>query len=1206
MPPQDPKDDSTRRAAKLDGRSASARKPSAKGRVSRAPKTFAPSPSILEREAAPAPLSTAIADAIRGLERGDFRVRVDRAVVGAEVADALEALTERLDGLSREIARVARFASEHGELGARVEAPRAEGGFADVAAAVDLLSSTLAREVREISRVTSAVAAGDLSRSVTIEGRGEIRALHATIDGMIETLGTFADQVGSVAREVGVEGRLGGQAKVPGARGTWREVTENVNQLAANLTNQVRAIADVAIAVTKGDLTRSIAVDARGEVVALRDAINGMIENLRDTTQKNREQDWLKSNLARFGGLMQGQKSVDAVGRMIMSELTPLVGAHHGAFFTRESDAGEPVLRLGSSYAFREQPGAKTRFRFGEGLVGQCAIERKPILVAKAPPDYARISSGLGEAAPLQILVQPVLFEGVFTAVVEVASFEPFQAIHRVLLDQLMDGLGVVLNMIRANTRTEQLLVQSQGLTRELAEKARELQLRQEELERTNAHLEAQAEELEEKARLLAEQKSRIEEKNREVELARASLEEKAEQLALISKYKSEFLANMSHELRTPLNSLLILAKLLEDNKEGNLTPKQVEYASTIHGAGGDLLALINEILDLSKVEAGKMQIDARDVTLEEVRSALERQFTAFAVQKGIDFRVEVLPGAPDAIRTDPQRLQQILKNLLANAFKFTERGFVRLSIAVPPRALAFDGEVLSSAGGVVSFAVEDTGIGIPSDKQRLVFEAFQQADGSTARRYGGTGLGLSISREIARLLGGEIHLESTPGRGSVFTLYLPEVYRAPHDEPPPSELPELRASEAPPPISRPVLDDREDLQPGDRVLLIVEDDEAFARVLLDVAREKGFKGVVATRGDDGLCLADELLPDAITLDVRLPVLDGGRVLERLKRNPRTRHIPVQVVSVTERRRRGADAHVFSWLEKPVTREAVEDALVAISAFVDRERRTLLVAAAHDTARSAVELVSRDPIVDVVVVADADAALEVLAPDGERGVVDAVVVDHALPDAGAKRLIEALRGREDLAPIPIVAGISGALERREVAWLRRSVDAIVPWEEHARFADEIACLLHRPPLAGARSTSSGPWSSARDGELEGRVVLAVDDDARNLFALSSVLESHGVRVLRAEDGRAALDLLDLHPEGALVLMDVMMPEMDGYETMRAVRADPRFRALPIVAITAKALKEDRDLCIEAGASDYLPKPVDPERLVQVVRLWIQA
>jgi signal transduction histidine kinase/CheY-like chemotaxis protein len=923
-----------------------------------------------------------------------------------------------------------------------------------------------------------------------------------------------------------------------------------------------------------------------------------MIINLRETTQKNTEQDWLKTNLAKFSSMMQGQKNLDTVGRLIMSQLTPLVSAHHGAFFMMEHEEGKQVLKLTSTYAYRERKSLSNRFQLGESLIGQCALEKKTILLTRVPPDYITISSGLGEAPPLNLIVLPILFEGEVKAVIELASFHPFSAIHQIFLDQLTESIGVVINMISANMRTEQLLQQSQGLTQELQSQSKELTVR---------------------ARLLEDQNKQVEDKNREVEQARVSIEEKAEQLTLISKYKSEFLANMSHELRTPLNSLLILAKLLSDNKQGNLDDKQIEYARTIYQSGGDLLALINDILDLSKVEAGKMQVEPREISLQDLSEFVERSFRPIADQKGLSFSTEIVPGVAQ-LRTDPQRLQQVLKNLLSNAFKFTDDGSVKLRLALARPGVRFEHDTLRQSPRVIAFSVSDTGIGIPRSKQQLIFEAFQQADGTTSRRYGGTGLGLSISREISRLLGGEIHVDSQPGVGSTFTLYLPERYqgaaeRAVTGARPGWTEPELKAPSlqtfsgqplvaGEPTASRPVEDDRDSLREGDRTVLIIEDDLKFARIMVGVAREKGFKAVVATRGDTGLAMANELQPDAITLDIRLPVVDGWSVLDRLKRNPRTRHIPVHVISISdrqaERMERPTSVGAFAYLEKPVSRDALEGAFAHIARYLDKKvKRLLLVEDDLTQQRSVSQLLAGEDL-EITPVATVEAALAEL----DRSEYDCLIVDLLLPgeDDGLK-LIDEVRARQELRELPIIVYTGKDLSVAEETRLKRSAEAVIAKsgpDSPEQLVKDTALFLHR---LNGQASAEEPSKEILDGGLAGRKVLVVDDDVRNIFAISSVLESHQVEVIFAETGKLAMSALSEHPDVDVVLMDVMMPEMDGYETMKAIRRDPTHRSLPIIAITAKALKDDRDKCINAGASDYLPKPIDADKLVELITLW---
>jgi HAMP domain-containing protein/signal transduction histidine kinase/CheY-like chemotaxis protein len=1171
-----------------------------------------------------------IAKVTTAVANGDLSQKITVDVKGEilELKNTINVMVDQLNSFASEVTRVAREVGTEGKLGGQAEVPGVAGVWKNLTDNVNFMARNLTTQVRGISKVVTAVANGDLAQKLTVDAKGEVAALAETINAMTDTLSTFAQQVSGVAREVGIEGKLGGQAKVPNATGTWRQLTDNVNQLAASLTTQIRAISEVATAVTKGDLTRAITVEAEGEVAKLKDNINQMIVNLRETTQKNQEQDWLKTNLAKFSSMMQGQKNLDTVSKLIMSQLTPLVSAHHGAFFMMDQEGSGAILKLIATYAYKERKSVGNRFRVGEGLVGQCALEKKPILLTRVPADYIQITSGLGEAPPLNIIVLPVLFEGEVKAVFELASFNPFSAIHQIFLDQLTESIGVVLNMISANMRTEQLLQQSQGLTQELQSQSQELTQQQSELKRSNAALEKQALELEEKAKQLEEQNKNIEVKNREVELARASLEEKAEQLSLISKYKSEFLANMSHELRTPLNSLLILAKLLSDNKDANLTEKQVEYAKTIYASGGDLLSLINEILDLSKVEAGKMQIEPRDIPLTDLREFFDRNFQPVAEQKGLKFEIELAGRGPTHIRTDPQRLQQVIKNLLSNAFKFTETGSVRLRMDLEPDRAIFSSEVLQRSRQVLAFSVIDTGIGIPRNKQKIIFEAFQQADGTTSRKYGGTGLGLSISREITRLLGGEIHVESEPGKGSMFTLYLPDRYAGAEED---EETIHQRGAEepvAPPPVKklqpavsllsevkptpdevvvRPIDDDREHLREGDRVLLIIEDDIKFARIMVGMAREKGFKAVVATRGDTGLALANELQPAAITLDIQLPVVDGWAILDRLKRNPRTRHIPVHVISVVEKSRKGASMGAFAYLEKPVSKEALEGAFTHISSFVDKKVKRLLLIEDDKVQQSSVTDLVQGEDVEVTAVGTAAEARQAL----EAGDFDCVILDLMLEnmDAGGN-FLEELKAQPRFRDIPVVVYTGKDLVKKEEQRLKKFAESVIlksGASSPEKLLSDTALFLHRvedklPPKA--RELLKGQRELG--DQLTGKKVLIVDDDVRNIFALTSVLESHGLDVIYAENGKDGIEALERNPDVNVVLMDVMMPEMDGYETMRHIRKDPAHKALPIIAITAKALKEDKEKCIQAGASDYLPKPVEAEKLLELIRLWARA
>ncbi|MCR4339902.1 MAG: response regulator, partial [Gemmatimonadaceae bacterium] len=1196
-----------------------------------------------------------IADVTTAVAKGDLsrKITVEARGETLELKDTINTMVDQLSAFASEVTRVAKEVGTEGNLGGQAEVPGVAGTWKDLTDNVNAMAGNLTGQIRNIADVTTAVAKGDLSRKITVDVQGEILELKNTINTMVDQLSAFASEVTRVAKEVGTEGILGGQAEVPGAAGTWRALTDNVNAMANSLTLQVRAIADVATAVTRGDLSRQITVEAQGELDELKNNLNQMIGNLKETTEKNTEQDWLKTNLAKFSRMMQGQKDLETVSRLIMSELTPLVSAHYGVFYLMDDTSGAPLLRLIASYAYKERKNVSNVFRLGEGLVGQAALEKKAILLTNVPDDYVTIVSGLGEAPPRNIIVLPILFEGEVKAVIELASFQPFSQIHQLFLDQLSESVGVVINMISANMRTAELLEQSQGLTHELQSQSEELKRQQEELKKTNAELEQQAktlrtseellkdqqeelqqvnEELEEKASLLVEQNRKVEQKNAEVEAARVSLEEKAEQLALSSKYKSEFTANMSHELRTPLNSLLILARLLAENKDGNLTPKQVEFANTILSSGNDLLTLINDVLDLSKVEAGKMDISPTEVALTELSTFVERSFRPVAEQKNLLLNTEIKSGLPAAIYTDGQRLQQVLKNLVANAIKFTEKGAVTFTIRPAEAGRRYLSPQLQAAKEIVAFSVSDTGIGIPRDKQRLIFEAFQQADGTTNRKFGGTGLGLSISREITRLLGGEIRVESEMGKGSTLTLYLPAKY---HPDPDSDmddggssvEAPIRRASRPASSLAyqqRPALvgeeegeavrqagepreeipDDRDDIAPGDRVVLVIENDPAFAKILLGIARERGFKGVVALDGDAGLEAASDYRPDAITLDIDLPGgTYGWGVLDRLKHNPETRHIPVHIISGVERRQQGLKAGALAYLEKPVSKESLDEAFGRIATFIDEREKSLLIVEDDETQRnSMVELIG-DEDVNIVAVGSAEAALEALA----KQKFDCMVVDLGLRDMSGFDLLERVKQDPGMQDMPIIIYTGKELTPAEDTRLRKYAETIIVKDVKSpeRLLDETALFLHRveAKLPEQKRVMLERLHNS-DALMAGKRVLVVDDDVRNIFSLTSVLEARGMEVRFAENGKDAIASLEQDPSVDLVLMDVMMPEMDGYETMSAIREKEEFRTLPIIALTAKAMKGDREKCIAAGASDYITKPVDTEQLLSLMRVWL--
>jgi HAMP domain-containing protein/signal transduction histidine kinase/DNA-binding response OmpR family regulator len=1183
-----------------------------------------------------------IASVTTGVAKGDLsnKITVDAQGEILELKNTINTMVDQLNGFAGEVTRVAREVGTEGKLGGQADVKGVAGVWKDLTESVNSMAANLTTQVRGIVRVVTAVANGDLKRKLVLEAKGEIAALADTINEMIDTLATFADQTTTVAREVGVEGKLGGQARVPGAAGIWSDLTNNVNQLAANLTTQVRAIGEVARAVAKGDLARSISVEAQGELAALKDSINEMILNLKDTTRKNTEQDWLKSNLAKFTRMVQGQKDLVTFSKLVLSELAPLVGAQHGVFYLNDAVNEEPLLKMFASYAYRERKGISNRFRLGEGLVGQCALEKERILINEVPNDYVKINSGLGESTPLNIVVLPVLFEGEVKAVCELASFQQFSAIHLALLDQLTESIGIALNTISATMRTEELLKESQAL-------AEKLQTQQEELTKTNRRLEQQAatlqnseellrtqqeqlqkknEELQEKAVLLAEQKSEVEEKNREVEHARRALEEKAQQLELTSRYKSEFLANMSHELRTPLNNLLILARMLSENGEGNLNEKQVKYAETIHASGQDLLTLINDILDLARIESGNMLIELTDVSFHDIHQTTERMFRHVAETKALDFGVELDSHLPASVNTDPARLQQVLKNLLANAFKFTDHGSVRLQISPATFGWTPGHKHLDAAAGVIAFSVHDTGIGIPVDKQRLIFEAFQQADGTTSRKYGGTGLGLSISREIIRLLGGEIRLKSEVGKGSTFTIYLPARTNAPasmlrsqnREVPAPSQsyatANSTLAPLAPTPSSQEIRegiraytqefdDDRNALLAGDQVVMLVENDLTFGALLLEVVRSRGFKGVIATRGAHALNLARELKPSAITLDILLPDCSGFSVLERLKRDPITSHIPVHVVSIAEEKNRALALGAASFTQKSSGSHVLASVVDRVARSQQEKEHHVLVVSSDEARRREMMDIIGNGVVHSHGAANVAEAVGACAMQK----FDCIVASPTLDDGSIADLIERAQVLLRDGWLRVIAYAPDSMPSDVSGRLHALADNVVVRTTHlpSELLEVVSIFLHRDESQlSEQKQKMLAHVRKNDPKLAGRRILMVDDDARNIFAITSALETANVEVIYAENGRLAIERLKDTPGIDLVLMDIMMPEMDGYAATRAIRELDQFRALPIIAVTAKAMIGDREKCIQAGASDYIPKPVDLDQLFSLLRVWL--
>ena len=1078
-----------------------------------------------------------------------------------------------------------------GDLSVRMPASQ-DAAAVKLNAAVDDWLETVSGLLLEFSKIVTAITEGRLDQPMPLEVngrplRGPLLQLAERINRMRAQLACLPVEVCRITREVGLEGRLGGRVSLPDPAGAWSDMVDNVNRLAASVSGQVRAISRIASAMARGDLSEELKIEAEGELGVLRDNINTLIHSLRDTTRRNAEQDWLKTNLARFARLLQGQRGIAPVAQLVMRELATLLRIQHGLFYVMDQAQLEArCLRLGAAYAAGAH--ARTAWRLGEGLIGQCALDRKPLLVADVPPAYLTIRTGVGAAAPACLLVQPIVFENEVKAVLELASFTPFSTIELNFLDQLGECLGVVLHTIEASMRTENLLTQAQSL-------AQELQSQQEALSRSNA-------DLQEKAVLLERQKAAMQMKNQEVELTRMSLEEKAEQLTLSSRYKSEFLSSMSHELRTPLNSLLILARQLGDNHDNNLSPREVEYAQTIYSAGGDLLNLINEILDLAKIESGTVKLDQRDVAFDDIEAQLLRMFTPIAESRGLRFEIRRGPGLPASLHVDATRLLQVIRNLLSNSFKFTEHGAVVLSIATASSGWTTPHEFLDNAGSVIVFQVKDTGIGMAAEQSMLIFEPFRQVDSGTSRRYGGTGLGLSISAGLARLMRGELRLvASEPGAGSCFALYIalqpPAAHRAMH------ALDDFTAAATPcMPATPEPGDDRDALGPGDAVVLSVTSDAALAAATLAAARRCGACGVVASRCSDATALLGYLAPAVIVLDARLPDMDGWALLARIKRDPLHRHHRVQMICEPGDAMRALQAGAWGSSPPPAA-AAIDAALPALLREARRKRRRLLIISDDMALRKTLR--ERLDGTDVRLRASGTANLPGALHQGQDCVV--LHLRDVDMEAALALAVDAMdRDGRTVRP-PLLLYMPGGATPGQRAALRRLRDRALVRQIHSeqRLLDDVALYLHRDLAAmSAASRAAIDRLYLGSAALAGRTVLVVDDDVRNIFALTGLLEHHDMEVRSAESGQAAVDALHQQPGVDIVLMDIMMPDMDGVDTMRRIRQLPGFDDLPIIAVTAKAMQGDREKCLAAGASDYVSKPVDIDELLALMRRWL--
>ncbi len=989
-----------------------------------------------------------------------------------------------------------------------------------------------------------------------------------------------------------------------------RQVLEAVRSQQAGGEEKVR----LAEAIAGGDLDQEVIITEpfkietdlknRDEAGMLLKAFVGMNEvqnaldlafaHMTSALRKNRDQktvhDWFKNGQNELNTIIRGDKSTAELADQALSFLAEYLGAGVGVFYV--FDEKEAVLQMAASYAFTPGKFPNERIALGEGLAGQAALEKKVITLHEAPPDYLSISSGLGESKPAHIVALPLLYNDTLVGLLEIGSFTTFSDNDLSFLQQIMEALAIALSVNKSHQKLNELLEQTQG-------QSEELQVQQEELQQTN-------EELEERAQMLEQQREQIRVKNRALEEKGGELLLKANELERVSTYKSEFLANMSHELRTPLNSLMILSSLLRDNREGNLTVKQVEFAATINGAGSDLLNLINDILDLSKIESGHMEFHYEDLTLSEICEQLETVFNPIAGDKGIGFSVMLDESSPKTITADNQRTQQILKNLLSNACKFTTQGAVALHVYTPD-----PGECLLETSSV-AFAVSDTGIGIPTDKQSLIFNAFQQADGSTSRTYGGTGLGLSISRQLARSMGGEIYLTSETGKGSTFTLYLPIKgicdLNAAVEKPvipvsPVNTSVAITKSKWADTLQAPIPDDRLQIPEGGKSILVIEDDLTFAGILARMVRDRGFSALVAADGENGIALAEFYRPNAIILDVMLPHIDGWGVMRSLKDNPVTRHIPVHFVTCLEERQKAMSMGAVGYVTKPVSRELLDNVFSTLENSIKKTMKMLLIVEDDPAQAQAMVALLEEREVAILVAESGAKAIELLS----RSQFDCIVLDLGLADMSAFELLEELKKLDPKRRIPVIIHTGRELTQEDEKRLHHYAESIIikGAKSPERLLNEVTLFLHLVETSLAPDKQRMIRTALdKEAMLAGKRIMIVDDDMRNIFSLSSALSEKDIIIFEAENGRESLNRLNEFPDIDLVLMDNMMPEMDGYEAMRAIRKDPRFHSLPIIALTAKAMKGDREECLKAGASDYIPKPVDMEKLFSLLRVWL--
>jgi len=1072
-----------------------------------------------------------------------------------------------------------------------------------------VLARRIVRPVNLLSSWAGSVAEGDLSYQEISSTDDEIGKLNKSFRSVVDSFREITNVSAAMA--------VGDFEKKVAERGPEDLLGKSVNEMLESF----KTVINQATLISQGDYTSEIR--PRGDKDSLGVALQVMTRTLRENSEEMNRQDWLKSGMAEFSMKLSGDKSIQDLTHEMIRFIVKYLEGQMGLIYLFDE---KEELNLASTYAFHDRKGNFSKLKLGEGLVGQAALEKEIIVFKDIAEDAPALNFGVDEKIPSNFIIAPLVFEKQLIGVFQVGKLEPFTDMQRKFIEQLLEPASIALNTSTSRSKVKHLLDQTQ-------QQAERLQTQQEELRQTNEELEEQTkalrsseealqaqqeelrvinEELQERTKALEDQRDDIRSKNTELTRARNEIEEKAKDLEIASKYKSEFLANMSHELRTPLNSIIVLSQLLSENKKQNLTGKQVEYANTINSSGSDLLDLINEILDLSKIEAGKIELHPESMDLKEILNQMNMFFKPMVEKKGLNFNLHIEENVPSSMYTDNQRLQQILKNLLSNALKFTEKGMVKLDVCRPA-----DGPELKRIGLIpetsLAFTVSDTGIGIPQDKLKVIFEAFQQADGTTSRRFGGTGLGLTISRSFAQVMGGDILLISEENKGSVFTLLLPEKYGEGQKKPgsmkpeprPPVAIPDRPKTIQVRPVvnENPAHDDRDSLQKGDKVLLIIEDDPSFSKILFDFAEDKGYKCLVAMDGESGLYLADLHIPSAIILDIGLPGINGWEVMERLHLDSKTRHIPVHFISALDKSKDALQMGAIGYLTKPVSVDKLREAFSRIEDVISKPMKKLLVVDDDlDTRKSIVALIGNGDVTTTSVSGGAE-AYRLL--DKEN--FDCMILDLGLADMSGYDLIEKIRANNKLANLPIIIYTGSELTREEEERLQKYADSIIikGVRSPERLLAETSLFLHRVEanLPKEKQDMIRMLYSQED-VFHDRTILVVDDDSRNVFAITAVLEERGLKVISAGNGRQGIDRLKSHPEVNLVLMDIMMPEMDGYEAIGLIRKMKKYENLPILALTAKAMKEDRDHCIEAGANDYLAKPVDSQKLLSLLRVWL--